>query len=150
MKAKVIMKRIEEISPTGVGKDYIKALGPLNFYLRSVYEKHTTEKIKVFSKKNLLNFRFRRYEEWFPPEEFENAITKKNKEIIEKLNKIIDELNLLVKERNIVLKSENQKNYQALRLFNEAMTLILGVKEFDFKTICEKGDVIRAFLKYTT
>ena len=149
MEAKIIMKQIEDISPTGIGKDYIKALGPLNFYLRSVYEKHTTQKIKVFSKKNLLNFSFRRYEEWFPSEEFENAVTQKNKKTIEELNKIIDELNLLVKKRDIVLKSENDENYQALKLFNEAMILILGTKGFDFKSICEKGDVIKTFLKYT-
>ena len=140
------MKKVEDISPTGVSKDYIKAFGPLNFYLRSIYEKHTTQKIKVFSRKNLLNFRFRRYEEWFDPEEYEDIITDKNEETIKRINEIVDELNSLVKRGDIVLKSENQEDYRALGLFNEAIMIILGKQSFNFKEICEKGNVIKFFL----
>ncbi|MBS3083574.1 hypothetical protein J4423_02110 [Candidatus Pacearchaeota archaeon] len=134
------LEPIKDVNPkTGIGKDYLKTFGPLNLYLRSVFGTSTTTRIRKFAGDNLARFKhkFRKYEEWFPENEFEGVVTDQNRLHVRRLDEIVDGLNGLVTEGQILDTSENGR---ALPLFNEAMRIILGSKDFDYRAICQKGE----------
>ena len=134
------LEPIKDVNPqTGIGKDYLKTFGPLNLYLRSVFGTSTTPRIRRFAADNLARFkhRFRSYEEWFPESEFESVVTEMNRAHVEKLDKIAVELNGLVADGQILDTGESGR---ALPLFNEAMRIILGREDFDYRAICQRGE----------
>lgn len=139
------LEEIPNILPTGISKEYFKAFGRLNLFLRSIYEGKTTFRIKKFAENNLSNYRFKKYDEWFKPTRFRNVITDKNKRAINDLNKIVDELNSLVTNKKIIEKPNDLVPHKPTEYFNKAMSIILGVRDFNFKKICETGEVTKYF-----
>lgn len=134
------LEPIQDVNPrTGIGKEYLKTFGPLNLYLRAVFGTSTTARIKKFAVDNLVKFRhkFRRYEEWFSSQEFQDVVTEHNRPHVQRLDQIVGELNALVENGQIV---DTADSGRALPLFNEAMRIVLGREDFDYRAICQKGE----------
>ncbi len=138
-------EEVPDVLSTGLSKEYVKAFGRLNLWLRSLYEGRTTARIKEFAKKNLLTYNFKAYQQWFREDRFSNVINDGNREAVTKLSGIVNELNGLVKSGEIVSQPQEGTPHKPTELFNQAMSLIFGDKTFNFKKICESGKVSAYF-----
>ncbi len=138
-------EEVPNVLVTGLSKEYVKAFGRLNLWLRSLYEGRTTVRIKEFAKKNLLNYTFKTYRQWFREDRFVNVVNDVNRNAIKKLDEIVNELNGMVKSGEVISLPNNTALHKPTELFNEAMSLIMGNKNFDFKKICEEGRVTSHF-----
>lgn len=122
------LKEVEEVLPTtGLSRDYIKVFGPLNLHLRSIYGT-SNPRIQGFARSNLVErggYRFYKYTEWFDPKKYKNVVTEKNRGAVERLDAIVGELNELVGNIGIIVSAQDD-NPASLRLFDEAMRLVLG------------------------
>ena len=138
-------EEVPDVLSTGLSKEYVKAYGRLNLWLRSIYEGRTTVRIKEFAKKNLLNYTFKTYQQWFREDRFVNVVNDVNRDAIRRLDEIVNELNSLVKSGDIISLPKDDAPHKPTELFNEAMSLIMGNKNFNFKKICEMGEVTGYF-----
>ena len=88
------MKRVTNLTRTGVSADYLKAFGTVDNCVRRVDKDEGSRWIKLATR-SFLGRRILSYEEFFDPSEFENVVNNRNREIVNQLNEIVDELNLM-------------------------------------------------------
>lgn len=115
----MIMKEVQNISEkSGVSKEYMLAFGTLDNYLRRVDKKEEPRWVNL-AKNAFLHRPILKYSEYFPPAEYGDVITEKNKETIKKLNNIVDELNKM--------RENNQTDYEKLSpIWEKVNQLIFG------------------------
>lgn len=141
------MEEIANITPRGLGEDYRKSFGPLNLFLRSIYAETETKRIRKFAEERFTRqkYHFYKYTDWFPEGEFADVVNDKNRESIQQLDSIVARLNDLVDNGKLTELPTNGSQHEALQLYNEAMRLIMGWENFDFKKVLEKGEINKYF-----
>ncbi len=132
------------IEATGISKEYAKAFGPLNLFLRARFE-GASPIIREFSRKNLVAYRFRAYREWFRPETFGTVVNDRNRGAVERLDAIVGELNRLAKVGEIAAEPPAESLSPAERLFDQAMEIVLDAPDFSVREICRRGELLRYF-----
>lgn len=107
-------KKVPNLSSNSVSIDYRIAFGNLTHYLEKIDE-NADARTKFLARRTFLNRRIQKYEEFFNPLEYEDAITPENHLTVSEINDAVNEINQL-REKMLGTKDPNYDRLSELRV----------------------------------